>query len=103
MQQRAASLFVVVLIKLRPAVLEEAPHGVSSLAHLRRVLVEEFAVAEDQLSVGSKLLTAAVPETHGRKHRCSFTYQAIHSPREAQSPKPHVKFILIWKFFQVKT
>lgn len=69
MQQRAASLFVVVLIKLRPAVLEEAPHGVSSLAHLRRVLVEEFAVAEDQLSVGSKLLTAAVPETHGRKHR----------------------------------
>lgn len=69
MQQRAASLFVLVLVKLRPAVLEEAPHGVSGLAHLRRVLVEELAVVEDQLSVGSKLLTAAVPETHGRKHR----------------------------------
>ncbi len=64
MQQRAASLFVLVLVKLRPAALEEAPHGVPGLAHLRRVLVEELAVVEDQLSVGSKLLTAAVPETH---------------------------------------
>lgn len=61
MQQRAASLFVLVLVKLCPAVLEEAAHGVAGLAHVRRVLVEEFAVVENQLSVGSKLLTAAVP------------------------------------------
>lgn len=64
MQQRAASLFVLVLVELRPAALEEASHGVAGLAHLRRVLVEEFAVVENQLSVGSKLLTAAVPERH---------------------------------------
>lgn len=65
MQKRAASLFVLVLVKLRPAALEEAAHGVAGLAHVRRVLVEEFAVVENQLSVGSKLLTAAVPERHG--------------------------------------
>lgn len=71
MQQRAASLFVLVLVKLRPAVLEEAPHGVASLAHLRCVFVEEFAVVENQLSVGSKLLTAAVPERHRRERSYS--------------------------------
>lgn len=69
MQQRAASLFVLVLVKLCPAVLEEAAHGVAGLAHVRRVLVEEFAVVENQLSVGSKLLTAAVPETRVCKQR----------------------------------
>lgn len=60
-QQRPAFLFVFVVVKLRPAALEEAAHGVSGLAHLRRVLVEKLAVIEDQLSVGRKLLAAAVP------------------------------------------
>lgn len=63
-QQRAAFLFVFVVVELRPAALKEAAHGVSGLAHLRRILVEELAVVEDQLSVGRKLLAATVSERH---------------------------------------
>lgn len=58
-------LFVLILIELRPAALEETPHRVSGHAHLRCVLVEELTVVEDELGVGRKLLTAAVPGRGG--------------------------------------
>lgn len=63
----AGLLFVLIWVKLRPAALKEAPHGVSSYPHLRRVLVEQLTVVEDEMSVGRKLLTAAVPEETGDK------------------------------------
>lgn len=53
-------LFVLIRVELRPAALEEAPHGVAGHPHLRRVLVEQLAVVEDELSVRRKLLAAAV-------------------------------------------
>lgn len=64
---RRSPLFVLIRVELRPAALEEAPHGVASHPHLRRVLVEQLAVVEDELGVGRKLLAAAVAETGGRK------------------------------------
>lgn len=60
---RHTSLFVLVRVELGPAALKEAPHGVAGHPHLRRVLVEQLAVVEDELSVGRKLLAAAVAET----------------------------------------
>ena len=54
--------FVLVVIELGPAVLEEEAHGVPGHAHLRRVLVEQLAVVEHQLGVRGKLLAVAVPE-----------------------------------------
>lgn len=57
------SLFVLVRVELGPATLKEAPHGVAGHPHLRRVLVEQLAVVEDELSVRRKLLAAAVAET----------------------------------------
>lgn len=59
----ARLLFVLVRVELRPAALEEAPHGVASHPHLRRVLVEQLAVVEDELGVRRELLAAAVAET----------------------------------------
>lgn len=60
---RHASLFVLIRVELGPAALEEAPHGVAGHPHLRRVLVEQLAVVEDEMSVRCKLLAAAVAET----------------------------------------
>lgn len=53
--------FVFVRVELRPAALKETPHGVSRRSHLRRVLVEQLAVVEDELSVRRELLAAPVP------------------------------------------
>lgn len=67
--QRPGLLFVLALVELHPAVLEEALHGVSGHAHLGRVLVELLAVVEHQMGVRCKLLTAAVPGSRGGEGR----------------------------------
>lgn len=62
MQDDPGFSFVLVLglVEFRPAAFKEAPHGVSCLANLRRVLVEELTVVEDQLGISSKLFHTAV-------------------------------------------
>jgi len=62
-------LFVPIRVELRPVAFKETPHGVASRPHLRRVLVEQLAVVEDEMSVRRKLLTAAVPETRKRRRK----------------------------------
>lgn len=77
---RRTSLFVLIRVELGPAALEEAPHGVAGHPHLRRVLVEQLAVVEDELSVRRKLLAAAVAEREEGSRitsSCSFTLTSL--------------------------
>lgn len=52
----ASQIGLFSLIKLLPAALEEAAHGVPSLAYFRVILVESLAVVKYQECISRKLL-----------------------------------------------